>query len=74
MVNFTPYSVTYLSNSILLKAREGIAYPAKNIHIFKLFEYIIPPQTFFLVVSEVSKAGDVYHWPFFCPGKSNKVY
>jgi hypothetical protein len=41
MVNFTFYSVTSLSNSILLKAREGIAYPAKSIHIIKLFEYII---------------------------------
>jgi len=29
MVNFTSYSVTILSNTILLKAREGIAYPAK---------------------------------------------
>ena len=33
MVNFTSYSVTNLSNSILLKAREGNAYPAKHIHI-----------------------------------------
>lgn len=33
MVNFTVYSATYLSNSILLKAREGIAYPANKIHL-----------------------------------------
>ena len=40
MVNFTSYSVTNLSNSILLKAREGIAYPAKNIHIIKISKHI----------------------------------
>ncbi len=32
---------------------------------FCLIDYTLPHLRFFLVVSEVSKAGDFHHWPFF---------
>ena len=35
-----------------------------------LYTYLSMPQHIFLVVSEVSKADDFYHWPFFYPSNA----
>lgn len=56
------------SNNILSKAHvsiyKSIFYPTLKQDLSFCNLYTIASK-FFLVVSEVSKAGDFYHWPFF---------